>query len=95
VKGEKKMTLMNAAKDAATPPEPYKPAEVRPTSNKNHAMTFRMSMETRDLLEKVAFEQRTTVQDVVAVALDEWLRKKNIGSFTYYKKVKSSEKQDS
>ena len=85
---------MNDADMAATPPEPYKPTEVRSTTKENHAMTFRMSMETSDLLVEIAKDRRTKVQDIVALALDEWLRRNKLGSFIYHKTVKTSKKKE-
>ena len=93
MKEDKKMKFMDAEVVAAIPPEPFKPTEVRPTTNENHAMTFRMSMETADLLVEIAKDRRTKVQDIVALALDEWLRRNNLGSFVYHKTVKASKKK--
>ena len=83
MKDTKKMEI-----PAATVSAPFKPTEVRSTAKENHAMTFRMSMETSDLLVEIAKDRRTKVQDIVALALDEWLRRNNLGSFVYHKKGK-------
>ena len=44
-------------------------------------MSFRMAKETADRLNKIASERNTTMQDIVAFALDKWLREERLGVF--------------
>ncbi len=44
-------------------------------------MSFRMSQETSQLLNKIAAERNTTMQDLVGYAVDKWLRDEQLGVF--------------
>lgn len=52
--------------------------------NKNrevYNMSFRMAPETAELLNTIARERNTTMQDLVGYAVDKWLREEQLGVF--------------
>ncbi len=46
-----------------------------------YPMTFRMPRKTQKVLALYAVEQNTTLQDLVAQAVDEWMRARDLGDF--------------
>ena len=87
------MFQLNVSADNLDKP-PVEMTQVRPLTKAVHTMSFRMGMPTADRLEEIAIERRTTVQDLVAFALDKWLREEKLGEFIYPKK-KRGRRQES
>lgn len=57
------------------------PRRKRNTERKGYNMSFRMANETADLLNKIAADRNTSMQDLVGLAVDRWLREEKIGYF--------------
>jgi hypothetical protein len=48
---------------------------------KLYSATLRIPRPTAERMQQIAFDRKTTMQRIMALALDEWLRKENEGTF--------------
>lgn len=71
---------------------PMVPGTRRDPNREVYNMSFRMAPETSELLNKIASERNTTMQDLVGYAVDKWLREERLGVFKQppTKKVKQA-----
>ena len=60
---------------------PMVPGIRRNRNREVYNMSFRMAQETAVLLNTIAAERNTTMQDLVGYAVDKWLREEQLGVF--------------
>jgi hypothetical protein len=79
---EKKVEIqIDLSAEALNDVPPMVPGSRRNPSREVYNMSFRMAPETAELLNKIASERNTTMQDLVGYAVDTWLREENLGVF--------------
>jgi hypothetical protein len=81
-KKDTKNSLESMVSNAPPEPAPYvaKPKRDK-TEGRFYPMTFRIPRPTADLLSEIAFVRKTSLQAIVAEAVDLWLRKEQQGTF--------------
>ena len=91
MKDVKKMLDADMAKELEK--EKPLPKDVKRKDREIFTMSFRMSMETARELKKAADEHNTTIQFVVANAVDEWMKRNTAGRFFYPKKERGKKQE--
>ena len=76
-------TMAALANAATHEPKPFvaKPKRDRKEGSKFYPMTFRIPRQTADRLSQIAFERKTSLQALVAEAVDRWMRDERQGTF--------------